>query len=297
MISWCLYVNNNDTSRLAEYLVGLRCNQEAARLFFPGWKLRLYVPQYFLSENGDGVNSEDMEDFAKNRDVVEHVRGLSKQDPPLELIAFRPGQNPMIERYRPFFDDIDNVKACIVRDMDSILSKADADLVNAWLEDDTKDVLWFREYLMQTYPMGGGIGVKTRVMSGRKADMYLKCQDQGRGHDEPVLESVLCHCEENRITKVATRMLDNGVYCLYLGDENATARECPVLWSVPFFENETGRASEYPLFPTEGEHELLSFFAPIKTIVSWCNWFPVKPQHLYPQDYRDEVTHDLDWVR
>jgi hypothetical protein len=47
--------------------------------------------------------------------------------------------HPMVERYHVFFDS--NIHVSVVRDVDSILTKLDADIVNNWINDERYDVL------------------------------------------------------------------------------------------------------------------------------------------------------------
>jgi hypothetical protein len=167
VISWCLYVDN--FSRLPEYLAGLRCNQRAARWYFPDWKLRLYV-------NGSLCVKEFVNEVAQFG------------SPEIELVPCRDGANPMVERFRVFLDD--SVDVSIVRDLDGILSKQDACRVNAWLDDDQSNVLAYREHEMSYKAMGGGIGIKHRAVRGN--DLAIRVvHTQGRGQDEPLLDRFL----------------------------------------------------------------------------------------------------------
>lgn len=60
----------------------------------------------------------------------------------MEIVDCKPNMHPMIERYSVLFDP--DVDVCIVRDIDSILTKLDANVVNIWLNDERFDVLQFR---------------------------------------------------------------------------------------------------------------------------------------------------------
>lgn len=57
----------------------------------------------------------------------------------VEIVDCRPMMHPMVERYHVFFDR--DVDVSIVRDVDSILTKLDADVVNNWINDERYDVL------------------------------------------------------------------------------------------------------------------------------------------------------------
>jgi hypothetical protein len=194
VISWCLYVHEYNVRRLPEYLVGLRCNQRGARWWFPGWKLRLYV---------DGS-------LESNSDVGEFVKHVALYgEPKIDIFQCREGINPMVERYLPCLDE--QVDVCLTRDVDSILSKTDADIVSEWLDNDDSDVLRYREYEMTCdLTMGGGVGVKNRALRGKNV-APPNTTKMGRGHDEYVLAKLLKHIPSERQTEILTRMTEDGV--------------------------------------------------------------------------------------
>jgi len=273
VISWCLYLDPKNKKRLPEYLVGLRCNQRAARVWFPGWDLRLYIDETV-------ENSEEVAQFVK--DVTEF--GCPK----IEVRKCREGLNPMLERYRPFFDD--DVAVCIARDIDSILSKTDADLVNRWLEQDEFDVLRYREYQMPCkWSMGGGIAVKTRAFTGKPDFREVpRIKLLGRGHDEPALAKILEHIPEQRQSQIVTRMLDNGVYCLYANDE----QKAKVLWNVPFFDWECG------YLPNEPETAWLAQ-ASLSQVVKFCADYKIRREHIgsHYDHHRIKIVQNTIWFR
>lgn len=276
VISWCLYVDSSDVSRLPEYLVGLKCNQRAARLWFPGWELRLYVARSHPQENA----------------VWEFVEKIAKHgDPVIRIIECDPEKHPMTERYRPFFDP--NVRVCIVRDLDSILSKTDADLVNEWISDPQYDVLQYREYLMGNNSiMGGGVGFKTKGLGPLRG--FKRCdkfQDQGdsfltnlqdkyfntpnkrgRNYDEiPLARCMLDLVFRHRWKTHVTRMTKTGAY--YLMPKTGLApRECEILWTVPFFDAEHAEAFRYP-----GMKFLET--ASLECIADYSENFPIRREH------------------
>ena len=273
VISWCLYLDPENKRRLPEYLVGLRCNQRAARFWFPGWDLKLYIDK--------SVN--------KSKDVAQFVKDITEFGyPKIEVIECREGINPMLERYRPFFDD--DVAVCIARDVDSILGKADADLVNKWIKQDEFDVLRYREYEMPCkWSMGGGIGVKTRAFANKeKMREVPRIKLLGRGHDEPALAEMLEYIPGKRHFEVLTRMLDNGVYCFVANDPEKAI----VLWNVPFFECECGYL----------QNELRTAwldYASQNEVVKFCADYKIRREHIgaHWDHYRSVIINNAEWIR
>lgn len=218
IISWCLFVGSLD--RLPEYLIGLKCNQRAARRWFPGWELWLYID----------------ESIKTNLEVYEFVKEIAEFGfPEIKLIDCFPNSNPMIQRYRPVYEkDV----IFIVRDLDSILSKSDADLVNAWVENEQSDILRYREYMMSSgLTMGGGYGLKTKSVN---ADIISFDYKNYRGEDEIFSKQITNQISKERHTIIKTRMLINGIYCLNESIETAT-----ILWGIPFFYNIDGYYENY----------------------------------------------------
>lgn len=277
LISWCLYVDPENLRRLPEYLVGLRCNQRAARRWFPGWKLRLYV--------NSSLNDQP--------EVAEFVRDVSQYGTPeIELVQCREGKNPMVERFRALLEP--DVDVCLVRDVDSILSKSDADRINAWLADDESDVFRYREYQMDCkWSMGGGMAGKNRAFVGHFSPNEAPSTDKlGRGEDEPVLANMLKHIPQSRQTEQVTRMLENGVYLFYSGDPRTPPSKSEVLWPVPFFDCLNGYADNHP-------DQCWLRNATQQGIVKWCETTRIRREHTggHYEHHRTTLIDNSEWVR
>ena len=252
VISWCLYIDSDNINRLPEYLFGLRCNQRAARVWFPGWKLRLYIHASVRISPA----------------VWKYVDEIASYGyPKIELIDCDVGKNPMTERYRPFVDD--SVDVCIVRDLDSILSKVDADMVNQWLNNDNMDVLRYREYQQEkSRAMGGGIGIKCKITHDKK--LVDSTSFGRRGYDECKLEHFLKNnTDYTRHIEVLTRMTMFGVYCLY----NNNINNATILWTVPFYD------TIYGLACNQLGYEYLEC-ASIRQIVEHVKDLSIKREHI-----------------
>jgi len=274
VISWCLYVDTFDVKRLPEYLVGLRCNQRAARFWFPGWELRLYVARSHARENA----------------VWDYIENLAKNgDPPIRIIECDPEKHPMTERYRPFFDP--DVRVCIVRDLDSILTKTDADLVNDWLCDSQYDVLQYTEYLMgDNAIMGGGVGFKQCGKYSNNGYFYTP-DKRGRNYDEiPLARCMLDLIPRNRWKTHVTRMTKSGAYYLF-DKSSASSQECEILWTVPFFDAKQAVAYQYP-----GMKFLKK--ASLESIVEFCDNFTIRREHInvHLSQHRD-TFFEKEWQR
>ena len=275
IISWCFYVDPNNARRLPEYLLGLRCNQRAARMWFRDWELRLYID----------------ETVRANPKVAEFIKSTTEYGwPSIEVIQCRAGVNPMVERYRPMLEN--DVAVCLARDIDSILSKTDADLVDKWLADDGSDVLRYREYqMMCKWAMGGGVGVKTRAFKGVDIAEVPLITKQGRGHDESALAKMLMKIPEARQTEIITRMLLNGVYCFYQPD-SANTKEAKVLWPTPFFDCYNGYADN------KRENWRLKD-ASHDVVVLFCEEAKIRREHMggHWDHHRDALVNGSQWVR
>jgi hypothetical protein len=312
VISWCLYINPDNKTRLPEYLCGLRCNQRAARQWFPTWNLRIYY-------NETVVESPEVKEF---------VFGVAQWgDPPIEMIPCRAGgANPMIERYRPFFDS--SVSVCIVRDIDSILSKTDADFVNQWLENDKLNLFCYREYQMNPgWAMGGGVAAKTRIFQTQNFSNETKDEStqelklyysSGRSHDEPTLRKLIQDIPQNQIMEVITRMLSSGVYCergvaapleplkwvqstpleplsegAHAMIQDAFGGAPYVLWPVPFFDAQpSSMACNYP------DYEYL-IDADIAEIIEFCKNYRIRQSHTMSHlpHHREAIVEGWEWIR
>jgi hypothetical protein len=260
IISWCLFVERLD--RLPEYLAGLKCNQRAARRWFPGWELWLYID----------------ESVKKNLEVYEFVNEVAEFGfPEIKLIDCHPNANPMIQRYRPVYEK-DSI--FIVRDLDSILSKADADLVNEWVGNEQSDILRYQEYMMSScLTMGGGYGLKTKSVN---VDIISFDYQNHRGEDELFAEKITRQIPNERHTIIKTRMLVNGIYCL-----NEPKKTATILWGIPFFYNDDGCYENY----TRGYT--------LEKLVEICREFEIKREHcgFHYFHFREKIMKNTYWFR
>lgn len=257
VISWCLYIGDRE-DRIPEYLVGLRINQRAAKKWFPGWELRLYMDK----------------NVKYRQDIYNYVLDVAKYGgTEIKVIEVDGTTNRTFDRYRPFFEK--DVDVTIARDIDSILSKKDAELVEEWLTDERSHVLKYREYKMsKNMPMGGGIGIKKHI----DAD-FPHIVGEHRGLDERNLSRVLQkYFEDENITEYQTRMLSTGVYCMYADKPE----DAEILWSIPFYMNEKGYADDN-----------------ITDLVEYCKSYPIKAQHIYSHypHHNIDFTKNQEWVR
>ena len=264
VLSWCLYLNPNNVSRLGEYLMGLKCNVEAAQLWFPEWEYRLYV-------------HEGVKNYPK---VWQFITDVCQQ---VKLIMVREGYPTETERYRPLFEDNE---VTVVRDIDSILSKTDVDRVFAWLNTDSR-LLQYREYLMpEHYAMGGGLALKGKL---NHEELYIKPIDYQRGQDEDMLSVLLVQIPIKEKTIIITRMINTGIYYLFNHVDQAPWEQT-LLWPVPFYDSEAGMLHYYPnCKPLKRD---------IDGIVQYCLQTPIKTElihsHIHQEKYHLE---DLRWIR
>ena len=280
VISWCFFVNLENISRLGEYLVGLKCNQRAARWWFPGWQCRLYY------------DAKGLSCFQIIKTYIENI--CNNGTPAIEMLPVREGYPSINERYRPLFDP--NVSVCIVRDIDSILSKPDADRVNDWLNNSTCKVLKYREHYMRPdYVMGGGICVKGHFLNEQK---YIKPCSAKKGDDERMLCNLLKDSEP-AIQTMVTRMTESGIY--YIFDGNKFKPPCcqELLWLIPFYDVTAGFAEYY-------RDDQLHMKNPesITEIVEFSKKFPIKRELIGHHWFHHKTTIDntkLDtneeWIR
>jgi hypothetical protein len=208
VISFCLYYVQDDSSIFLEYLLGLKYNHKARNLWFPDWEIWLYIDITIKSK----------------QILMDYIRSFN--DPIITIKEIDNENNPMIERYRPIVDPTVDVVIC--RDIDSILSKTDAEYVSKFLEDDSKDVMCYREYKMEYISMGGGVAVKTRNIIDNIIYIPIK-KNRLRDYDEDILDELIKLTERDRIVSYETRMLNDGAYCL-IEDIKDDPKECKILW-------------------------------------------------------------------
>lgn len=279
VISWCFYVDEkSNKERLPEYLFGLKCNQRAARFWFPDWTLRLYV---------DVSVSEHPSVFNYLFDICEYG------SPKIEMIPCRNGFNPTVERYRPFFEP--GVQVCLARDVDSILSKTDANYVQSWLDGayGEVDILCYREYMQFTYTcMGGGIAVKCAKFEGLDDTFYATpCLKYERGIDEKQLKNLLAGKKTHHIL---TRMTGEGIYCVptYLKTKPC---ESKLLWTIPFFDAPKGYAYNY-----ESCKWLILTETTIDQIVEFVKTLQIRREHIGAHwiQHSEKILHTTtEWIR
>lgn len=249
IISWSLYINPNYIYRLGEYLFGLKCNIEAAKKWFPTFKCRIY---YHSS-------------VEKHSSIWQYVLNLCQE---IEMIKVRSGYPTETERYRPLFEDHE---ITIVRDIDSILSKTDADFVHEWINTPTK-ILIYSEYKMKNKPMGGGVCVKGNLLN---EELYIKPTFYNRGDDEDVLANML-DLEKDK-TIIYTRMTDNGIYYLY--------PDTKLLWTVPFYDADRGMLYNYD------NCDNLEY--DVDKILGYVIDHNIKDEHVNSHNYH----FSIEWVR
>jgi hypothetical protein len=221
VISLCLYYRQDANDRFIEYILGLKYNHKARNLWFSDWEIWLYIDT--------SVKKEQI--------LMDYIRSFN--DPIITIKEIDNENNPMIERYRPIFDPTVDIVIC--RDIDSILSKTDAEYVSKFLEDDSKDVMCYHEYKMGYISMGGGVAVKTRNIVEPNNICIPIINNRLRDYDEKILEELINSVTtlRDRIVSYETRMLKNGVYCL-IEDIKDDPDECEILWSkigLPTYKN------------------------------------------------------------
>lgn len=247
VISWCLFFNKLHVDRLSEYLTGLRYNRRAARLWFPGWECRLYYDEHSLSE------------YPEILTYVKKICGVGY--PEIKLIPCEKGYIATSERYRPFFDE--NVEVTIVRDIDSILSKIDADFVNEWINNSNCKILAYREHKMTGNSfMGGGISIKgvfnKQVDKGRET-VSLNLE---KGPDEAWLrEFIPKNVENSNILIIPLRMTAAGTYHTWITKND---NETDILWPVPFYDAPVGMSCNY-----SEDHKYLMKLKHVKRIIEY----------------------------
>ena len=279
VISWCFFVDEKAKIRLPEYLFGLRCNKIGAELWFPDWHLRLYIDKSVY----------------KYPSVLKFIIDIcySKKGPKIDLLLCREGFNPTIERYRPFFDK--DVEICIARDIDSILSKTDAEYVDRWLSGeygDDVDILCYREYMQPNdFCMGGGIGIKTKKFSDLSTVFYatpLEIFD--RGIDEPQLKTLMSY---GKTKHIVTKMTASGIYCIlnYMYEKPS---ESEILWNVPFFDTTNGYLYEYNGCDCLADSE-------IDLLVEIVKKIKIRLEHTHPhcEEHLKNIRNNINdqWVR
>lgn len=301
VISWCFYVEPKCMERLPEYIAGLKCNQRAAKRWFPGWKLRLYI------------SKAKAETETRLWEFIDEIAKF--HDPPIEVFECDPDVHPTLERYSPFCDP--TVDVCIARDVDSILSKTDADIVNDWVCDDRYDVLQYREYMMTAIDiMGGGVGLKRSGFvrkSGVQGPVGIHIVDKaytrrsptlpggigelkGKGFDERSLSKFLmAYTDMSRWKTYVTRMSSVGDYYLLPEKWSVTTEpsDLVLLWTTPFFDAKDGYAYRQPGFEWLEKSD-------IRAITDYVrNMFCIRPEHTgshWPH-HSAKISAGKTWVR
>lgn len=247
VISWCLFFSPLHIGRLSEYLVGLRYNRRAARLWFPGWECRLYY---------------DEKSLEKYPEILNYVKKVCNMGyPEIKMIPCEKGYLVTSERYRPFFEE--NVEVSIVRDIDGVLSKIDADFVIDWLNNSNCKVLAYKEYKMaENYFMGGGTSVKgsfnKNLDKGRENEGFRLA----KGPDEKWLgKFILKNVEISDILIVPVRMSSRGTYHTWVTKDSAST---DILWPVPFYDALGGLSCNY-----SDDHTYLRKEKHVKRIVNY----------------------------
>lgn len=179
----------------ANYLLGVKLNAEAKALFFPDWEMRVYVHKSAWKAAPQLLQS--LSSIIVLKDIPDHI-------------------HPLLARYLPLWEQHNVV---IVRDLDSILSMADAQCVTEWLGSSSSNrFLIYREYRMGYATMGGGFGCKP-PMSGLP-DGLLSSQDwelrDWRDKDEILLDKLIG--QEDAIVH-STRMDREGHYFFHPSEQ------------------------------------------------------------------------------
>lgn len=190
------------------YLYGLRANHMASKLWFKDYELWLYIDK--------SVKEHDY--------LMKYISSFT--EPSFVIKDCSPKHHPMFERYRPMIDDSVDITVC--RDIDSVLSKEDADNINAFIEREDKDVFCYQEYMMSLWSMGGGFCIKKGIIK-EWTQVYGIDRDRD---EEPLHDLIEKYTTEERRIIVKTRMFDNGVYCL-IDSEEDKPKNCKILWAFP----------------------------------------------------------------
>lgn len=126
--------------KTSPYFSGIYINLKSAALLYPDWDVCLFTPSGCLTP-----------------EEIKNFRNINPRFTPFEL-DFYPGWTGMFWRMLPIF--ISSYTHLCVRDLDSLLSKREADAVNEWLESN-HCLHIMRDHPAHTAPiMGGMFGVK-----------------------------------------------------------------------------------------------------------------------------------------
>lgn len=196
VISFVLYYNKEyllgHTRFILEYLSGLVLNAINIADKLPDWEMWVYVDTTAW-------------DHQLCRMIVKWLlkKGLIKMKL-IEDISV----NRMTSRYSPAYDP--NVEITVVRDIDSVMTDLDFELIKEWENRDER-VLRYHEYKMgEGWCMGGGFGVKGTIKKMESSSKY--CFQ--RNEDEPFLKRTIDYNEISldQMWTIYTRMNVKGSY-------------------------------------------------------------------------------------
>lgn len=215
IISYCLYDTiNHNLNRFPEYLVGLLLNIKVKEILFPDWKIKLYIK-------------------ILNPLILSYITEISKKHD-IELINVHKERHPMIARYEPFIDK--TIDICIVRDLDSILSKTDKRYIEYWLHNHNKYILNYKEYMQnKNCAMGGGLGIKVQKLKLWDKLPYIgvnSYNDEYNKDEEYLYHKILKKVNKKYKTFVITRMSEYGNY--YIKNKELLPTSSDVLWLTTF---------------------------------------------------------------
>lgn len=154
----------SSTHRALVYGTGLIASARMLQRHFPSARMIVHVPQ---------AEIDAKETRLKDRRHT-YLKALMRM-PNVDICVFTPehigrthmsrGQMLRMSRYLPFLK-LAPGRAVVVRDADSILSVRDIQHIKAWLKDETRNYLVYRELEMGTdMPMGGGLAIKNEPVN------------------------------------------------------------------------------------------------------------------------------------
>jgi hypothetical protein len=202
VISYTLYDAKRDTHDFEEdYIAGFLLNILARNLHFPKWFIRLHADRSLRTTDDDTATpakrqtAEEAEAVEAVDSVLKHIAELNARRTTtsaraaedkneqlsatirelFRIVTSRPAEfgvdviwceykapaSSILWRFHPIYDT--SVECILIRDIDSLLTSLDAEIVAAWLR--SKHVtLCFVEYRMGQLAAGGGAAFKTSVI-------------------------------------------------------------------------------------------------------------------------------------